>query len=35
MRVHDVAAHRQVCTVMASISSARRGAAIPAEPVAP
>jgi dihydropteroate synthase len=35
MRVHDVAAHRQVCTVMASISSTRRGAAIPAEPVAP
>jgi dihydropteroate synthase len=35
MRVHDVAAHRQVCTVMASISSARRSAVAPAEPVAP
>jgi dihydropteroate synthase len=35
MRVHDVAAHRQVCTVMASINSARRSAVAPAEPVAP
>jgi hypothetical protein len=29
-----VAAHRQVCTVMASISSARRSAVAPPEPVA-
>jgi dihydropteroate synthase len=35
MRVHDVAAHRQVCTVMASINSAQRSAVAPAEPVAP
>ncbi len=27
MRVHDVAAHRQVCSVMASISAASRGTA--------
>ncbi len=34
MRVHDVAAHRQVCSVMASISAASTGAAGRA-PVAP
>jgi dihydropteroate synthase len=34
MRVHDVAAHRQVCTVVASISSARRSAVAPRQPVA-
>jgi hypothetical protein len=30
-----VAAHRQVCTVMASISSARRSAVAPRQPAAP
>jgi len=29
MRVHDVAAHRQVCDVLASIEAVRRGAAAP------
>ncbi len=34
MRVHDVAAHRQICTVMAAISSARRSGVAPRQPVA-